>query len=153
MSIRNDMIKKEVFIKQVELNNLLYEMNKFEKSASECDKKTKEYQDKYNEYLKRLEEIKIEEEIIDEVEIDVVKHKHNPYLKLKYWISEYTTSYKKILKPKYIGISKKLDINLDISNLDKLIIDLENKINDLHDEEKVNYVFNLDDVITKELIK
>lgn len=153
MSIRNDMIKKEVFIKQVELNNLLYEMNKFEKSVSECDKKTKEYQDKYNEYLKRLEEIKIEEEIIDEVEIDVVKHKHNPYLKLKYWISEYTTSYKKILKPKYIGISKKLDINLDISNLDKLIIDLENKINDLHDEEKVNYVFNLDDVITKELIK
>lgn len=153
MSIRNDMIKKEIFIKQVELNNLLYEMNKFEKSVSKEDKKTEEYQNRYNEYLKRLEAIKIDEEIIEEVEIDVVKHKHNPYLKLKYWISEYTTSYKKILKPKYIGINKKIDIDLDITNLDELIKSLENKINSLCDEEKVNFVFNLDDIITKELIK
>ena len=36
-------------------------------------------------------------------------------------------------------------------DIDKLINELDGKISLLKDEEKVNYVFNLDEIITKEL--
>lgn len=150
MALKNEMIRTDVLKKEVELNNLMVEMNLFLKNVTKEYQQTKEYKEKYQSYLNRLEKLKLEEEY-DEVEIDVVKHKHNPYLKLKYWISEYTTSYKKILKPEYIGIKEKIDIKLNITDIDKLINELEQKINSLEDEEKVNYIFNLDFIITENL--
>lgn len=151
MALKNGMIRTDVLKKEVELNNLMVEMNLFLKNVTKEYEKTDEYKNKYQDYLKRLEALKLEEEYYDEEEIDVVKHKHNPYLKLKYWISEYTTSYKKVLKPQYIGVKEKLDIKLDVTDIDKLINELDEKISLLKDEEKVNYVFNLDEIITKEL--
>lgn len=127
---------------------LLAEMSEYSKNN---DNKSEEYKNKYNHYLAYLAVLDSDDEEYLEDEIDIVKHKHNPYLKLKYFISEYTTYYYKIIKKDYFKITKKIDIKLDIDNLEKTIEELEKNINKLSNEEKINYILNVNEIINSKL--
>ena len=127
---------------------LLVEMNEYSKNN---DSKSEEYKNRYNHYLTYLAVLDSNDEEYLEDEIDIVKHKHNPYLKLKYFISEYISYYYKIIKKEYFKITKKIYIKLDIDNLDKTIKELEKNINKLSNEEKINYILNVNEIINNNL--
>ena len=132
-------------------NKILKEMNDYIKDKSSDFKNSKEYKDKYNHYLALLAAIDNSSDEFIEDEIDIVKHKHNPYLKLKYFISEYTSYYYRIVKSEYFKIIKKLDIKLDVDNLEETMKKLEKKINSLKNEKKINYILNVNEIINNAL--
>lgn len=132
-------------------NKILKEMEEYTKDKSLEFKKSTEYQNKYNHYLVALAAIDNNYEEYLEDEIDIVKHKHNPYLKLKYFISEYISYYYKIVKKEYFIITKELNIILNVDDVDNTIKKLEKEINKLKDEEKINYILNVNKEINKNL--
>ena len=128
---------------------LILEMEEYIKNKDDNFKKSDEYKNKYNHYLAALAAIDNMNEEYLEDEIDIVKNKHNPYLKLKYFISEYTNYYYKLIKKEFFVISKPLDINIDIDNLEDEIKKIENTINNLKYEDKINYILNINEYINK----
>ena len=130
---------------------IISEMEEYIKNKDDNFKNSDDYKNKYNHYLATLAAIDNMNDEFLEDEIDIVKHKHNPYLKLKYFISEYTNYYYKLIKKEYFVISKPININIDINNLEDEIKKIENTINSLKDEERINYILNVNEYINKEL--
>lgn len=136
--LNENTIKREKIIKEMQdyaLNN---------------PKDTIEYKQKYQEYLYLLNKTEITDDYFED-EIDIAKYKNSPYLRLKYWVSEYVTYYYKILKREKFVITKKINIELDIDNVDELIKTLDLKIKSLKNEELINYILNLNNIITSKL--
>lgn len=133
----------------IKKEKILKEMNEYLKQNP--NKSSEEYKNKYNQYLAIIAFIDNQVEEYMEDEIDILKHHDNPYLKLKYWISSYTNYYYKILKKEYFKITKKIKIDIDINNLDKTIKKLENTINSLKNEERINYILNINNIINNNL--
>lgn len=137
--------------KTLKRNKILKEMEEYTKDKSDEFKKSDEYKNKYNHYLVSLATLDNNDDEYLEDEIDIVKHKHNPYLRLKYFISEYISYYYKIVKKDYFVITKNIDIELNTDDVDNTIKKIEDTINDLKDEEKINYILNVNKEVNKKL--
>lgn len=145
MNIDNYMLNDKTIRKEKIIN----EMKEYLKTNP--DKNTDEYKNKYNHYLSLIAILDNQDEEYLEDEIDVLKHHDNPYLKLKYWISSYTNYYYKIIKPEYFKITKKLKIDISTDNIENTIYELEQTINKLENEEKINYILNINEFINNNL--
>ena len=129
---------------------LIKEMEEYTKDKSKKFKNSDEYKNKYNHYLVALSLLDNDDEYLED-EIDVCKHKYSPYLRLKYFISEYISYYYKIVKKEYFKITKEIDVELDVDNLEKTMKEIEENINNLENEEKINYILNVNKKITSML--
>lgn len=138
--LNNNYLRKEKIVK---------EMNDYLKHNH--DKNSQEYKNKYSHYLSSIAFIDSQTEEYMEDEIDVLRNHDNPYLKLKYWISSYTNYYYKILKHEYFKITKEIKIDVDINDIEETIRKLEKNISKLKNEEKINYILNINRIITSKL--
>ena len=145
MNIANYMLNENIIKKE----KIVDEMKKY--LDTNPDKNSVEYKNKYNHYLTLIAALDNQNDEYLEDEIDVLKHHDNPYLKLKYWISSYTSYYYRIIKPEYFKIINDIDIPISTDNIEKTIGELEQKINELKNEEKINYILNINRIINENL--